>query len=160
MWFLKFYHLVSVFVLEKLLVSRTCFVLLGMNLLSWRAVSSPTTARTVQGFAGQDAASTHLHQESPGQEHPHPAASPQSPWHPPHGGFALAVNWQSRIPACFLPHWQVLGARCCPSWSQLTPGCSRGPVLAVPPAWTGFDVAAWGDSASVWLEMLSPKPGH
>lgn len=67
------------------------------------------------------------------------------------------MNRQSRIPACFLPHWQVPGVGCCLSLSQFTPGCSEGPVLA---PWAGFDVAAWGDSAGVWLEMLSPKPGH
>lgn len=77
---------------------------------------------------------------------PKPLAS--SPWR------VCSGSEPAEQDSCLLPATlAVLGAGCCPSRPQLTPGCS------VVQRWP-LDVAAWGDSARVWPEMLSPKPGH
>lgn len=81
--------------------------------------------------------------ETPEQEHPHPTALPQTPQHPPCGGFAPTVNQQSRIPACSLPWRWICGVGRCLPWSRLTPGCSGGPALAPCPGRRCLRALTW-----------------
>lgn len=159
--FFKFYHLVFLFVLEKLLVSRTSFVLLVMNLLPSLAMSCQLS-HPCRGCAGVCWAGCSQYPLAWGK--PWAGASPpcsiapkplaSSSWRVCSGS-EPAEQDSCLLPATLAGAWGGMLPVPVPVHTWLLRGSGAGPL-----PWAGFDVAAWGDSAGVWLEMLSPKPGH